>query len=225
MYLPSCYNFPSKSDFGTITPSPTLLDHSNLSGRRLSDYKGYCYSELWQHPTPNKWALYQSNRSGTPPQPARFSSPGDVVFHRDQAVYAAPTGPSRFPHAQVFTGEPHGCFPGGYTSTSSPDSHMSFPRDARNRVLPSAFDQFFDYAQEGVDLNTDTTLRKQHDKDGHGSEWTSCHGGGNRGGRGAKGGSDTEPLDAVTEDEKDAPLSNGSAGDPEAPSESHFTVF
>ncbi|XP_039995711.1 homeobox protein Hox-D11b-like isoform X2 [Xiphias gladius] len=229
MYLPSC-TYPPKSDFGSIA-SPflgesgtALLDHGTAPGRRLSEYRGYCYHEpLQQYPPPRKWTLYQANRPLASPPPSCFNLPGEAVYHEYQglpsppetifngsadcflyggAVYGAPD--PRF-HARAVAGEPRS-FPGAY-ATYNADSQLLFPAE-RNRILPPVFDQFFERAEEAEDPKAGVAAGNQDEKEANRTGWTSCHSGESGA---ARAGSHSPP--AGKEDQEDAPSSGGSGGD------------
>ncbi|XP_070771544.1 homeobox protein Hox-D11b-like [Enoplosus armatus] len=214
MYLPS-RTFLSKSDFGFLTENGTaLLDHSSASARRLSGYRGCCYYEP-QYPPP--WTLYQAKRPITSPPPPCFKLPGEAVHHQGLpspsetilntsedcfryggAVYGAP-GPRL--HAQAFAGDPRS-FPGRYT-TFNPDSRILFSAE-RNAILPPGFDQFSEYAHDGVHPRVEITHGSQQSNR---AEWTSCHSGESSE---VRAGSESPQAG---KDEEDAPLSSGSGGD------------
>ncbi|XP_034753759.1 homeobox protein Hox-D11b-like [Etheostoma cragini] len=231
MYLPSC-TYPSKSDFGSIT-SPfltkngaALLDHSTASARRLPDYRGYCHHEpRQQYPRPWKWSLHQANRPIASGAPSCLSLPGEVGFHEYQGLPsssetifntgnecflyggAANGAPgSRF-HAQSFPGDPRG-FPGRHTAFN-PDARLLFPA-GQNRVLPQVFEQILDYSEEVVNPRTQIKPEpgSQQEKETNPAEWKSCHTG-----ESSKVREGSESPQAAKEDEEDAPLSSGSAGD------------
>uniref|UniRef100_A0A8C6S2P4 Homeobox domain-containing protein n=1 Tax=Neogobius melanostomus TaxID=47308 RepID=A0A8C6S2P4_9GOBI len=156
MYLPSCYNIPSKPDFGTIAHASTLLDH-NIPGRRLSEYKGY-----WPHAShAGKWSVYQAQHS----QQHCFNSPAaEAVYHREQ-LYAAPAF-----HTHAWSSS---CSSSGAQGQDSP---LYLGAASKNRVLPSAFDQFFDYAAAEAVAHKTQTNQSQTEKDTGpcSSDWASC---------------------------------------------------
>lgn len=193
MYLPS-YNFSSKSDFGSMAPAATLLDHS---ARRLSEYKAY-----WPHASPGKWSVYHQPhlRGPSAAQPC-LGSPGRAVYHREQ-LYAAPAF-----HPQVFTGDTHG-FPGSYTAPCGPEAQRYLRAASKNRILPSAFDHFFDYALQG-DVKSEKSKSQTEKETFQPSDWTRCQ-------SGESAAEEKEAPDA-NEDEKEKRNS-------EAPSE-YFPVF
>ncbi|KAJ0066808.1 hypothetical protein NL108_002857 [Boleophthalmus pectinirostris] len=181
MYLPSCYNFSSKSDFGSIAQASTLLDHGNISARRLSEYKSY-----WPHGSPGKWSVYQAQHSGAPvPQPC-FNSSAEAVYHREQ-LYAAPAF-----HPQLFTGDTHG-FPGSYRAPG-PDAPLYLKAASKNKILPSAFDPFFDYSEEGG-VKTETSKQTEKAPAQSSSDWTSC--------QSSESAEEKETPDGVKEDEEE----------------------
>ncbi|XP_028459654.1 homeobox protein Hox-D11b-like isoform X1 [Perca flavescens] len=227
MYLPSC-TYPSKSDFGSITsPFLTKSGAALLDPSTASDYRGYCHHEpRQQYPPPWKWSLHQSNRPITSAPPSCFSMPGEAVIHEYQGFPSssetifntgkdcflfggAANGASspRF-HTQSFSGDPPRGFPGRHTAFN-PDSGLLFPA-GQNRVLPPVFEQFLEYAEEAVDARAQIrpTPGSRQQKETNPAEWTSCHTG-----ESSKVRDGSESPQAAKEDEEDALLSSGSAGD------------
>ncbi|KAK7902016.1 hypothetical protein WMY93_018785 [Mugilogobius chulae] len=157
MYLPSCYNFSSKSDFGTIAQASSLLEHGNISARRLSEYKSY-----WPHGSPGKWSVYQPQHSGAAvPQPC-FSSSAEAVYHREQ-LYAAQT-------IHAFTADTHG-FSGRFPA-HEPDTPLYLRAVSKNKVLPSAFDPFLITLTREMPEHQRVNTRRGECPGSHG--WTSC---------------------------------------------------
>ncbi|XP_059215282.1 homeobox protein Hox-D11b-like [Centropristis striata] len=212
MYLPGC-TFSSKSDFGSIAPS-LLTEHSSASARGLQDYRGYSHPEPGQqHRPPWRWSLQQENRPNT------SAPPVEAVHHEYQGLASSPE--------TLFTAGKEGFLYGGSVYSASgprflagdarrfpgrfpafnPDSQLLFPA-GRSRVLPPVFDQFFDYADRGLDPNAQVTHGSQQQKDADGVEWMSC-----RTEERSKVKAESEAPQAGREDEEDAPLSSSSAGD------------
>ncbi|XP_035519677.1 homeobox protein Hox-D11b-like [Morone saxatilis] len=211
MYFPNC-SFPSKSDFGSIT-SPFLTEN----GTALLEYRGHCYHDpRQQYRPPWKWTLYQANRPVTSPSPSCFNLPGEVhhdyhgsssdtIFNTSKDCFLYGASDPRF-HVQSFAENPRSFPPGRYTAFS-PDSQLLYP-GGRGRVLPPVFDQFVEYAEEGVDPKADVSPGSQQEKDTNRAEWTSCHSGDSSEVR--EGSDSPRPGKEV---EEDAPLSSGSGGD------------
>ncbi|XP_037322081.2 homeobox protein Hox-D11b-like [Pungitius pungitius] len=222
MYLPSCAH-PPNSDLGSVA-SPFLTedgaappDPSTASARRLSDYRGCCHPEPRPHyPPPWRWSLHPAGRpvASAPPPPPRVGLPGAAV-HREYpesrcppettpvagpdlaygGVVYGPSGPGY--HAPAFAGDPR-VPPGGYPA---------FNRDSagRNRVLPPAFDRFFERADERVNPRARRRAGGQRQKGTSRAPRTSCHTG------------ESSEVKAGPQSpragKEDAPSSGGSGGD------------
>lgn len=211
MYLPR-FTYSSKSDFGTFTPpfltekGTSLLDHSAASERTLTEYRSHCNHEPRQKCRPPwEWTLYQASRPITSPPPSRFNlpreavqqglpSPSEMMFNANDCFPYGPPAP-RFQRG--FAGHPRGLL----------DRYSAF-----NRVLPPVFDEFFDYAQEEVDLKADITPGSQHKKATNHADWRSCHNG-----ESSEVRAGTDSPRAGKEDTEDAPLTSG-CGESQAPS-------
>ncbi|XP_045927405.1 homeobox protein Hox-D11b-like [Micropterus dolomieu] len=221
MYLPSC-TCPSKSDFGSIA-SPfltengtALLDPSTATASRLSESRGCCYYE--QYPPPWKWTLYQANSGITHPPPTCFNLPGKAAYRQglpspsetvlntseDCFLYGAAVYGASRPRLYARA------FGGASSAEFNPDSQRLFSAE-RNILLPPAFDQFLEFAEEGVDPKAEITHGSQQENR---AEWTSCQSGESDEVRAG-----SESPQAGKEDEEDAPFSSGSGGDyaPTAP--------
>lgn len=144
----SSFSYPSKT--GPLT-SPFLAEHSSASGRRL-EHRSLCDPEpRHQYRPPWEWNPYPTNGPIASPTCFDFpqdhqglSSPSGVIFSPSDRFLYAPSGP----HFQRgFPAEPRALL-GRYSAFGS-DSQLLF-HDGRNRVLPPGFDQFFDYAAEGM---------------------------------------------------------------------------
>lgn len=144
----SSFSYPSKT--GPLT-SPFLAEHSSASGRRL-EHRSLCdpeprhqYRPPWEwNPYPTSGAIASPTCFDFPQDHQGLPSPSGVIFNPSDRFLYAPSGP----HFQRgFPAEPRALL-GRYSAFGS-DSQLLF-HDARNRVLPPAFDQFFDYAAEGM---------------------------------------------------------------------------
>lgn len=221
MYLPS-FNYPSKSDFGS-TASPFLTEHGTSlldhgGGRRPTEYRGHCDREpRQQYRPPWEWTLYQAaNRPIASPPPACFNLPREAAQPGlpSQSEVMLNTGDcflygSSVPRFQRgFAGTPRSLL-GRYAAFNS-DSHLLFPA-CRNRVLPPVFDQFFDYAEEGVNLKGDLAPGGQRTVETTHADWRSCHDGESSE---VRAGTDS-PMQAAGEDTEDA----SGSGDGQAPGE------
>lgn len=214
MYLPSC-TYPSKSDFGSITSpfvtenNTAVLDHSTAS-----EYRGYRHHEpRQQYPAPPwKWTLHQANRAITSapgeagyPEYQGLSSPSETLFNPSKDCFLYGGAAYGASGTRFYAGDARS-FPGRYTAFN-PDSQLLFPA-GRNRVLPPAFNQFFEFAEEGVNQRADITPGREQQKETNRAEWTSCHTG-----ESSEVRAGSESPQAGKEDEEDAPLSSGSGGD------------
>lgn len=144
----SSFSYPSKT--GPLT-SPFLAEHSSASGRRL-EHRSLCDHEpRHQYRPPWEWNPYPTNGPIASPTCFDFPqdhqglpSPSGVIFNPSERFLYAPSGP----HFQRgFPAEPRALL-GRYSAFGS-DSQLLF-HDGRSRVLPPGFDQFFDYATEGM---------------------------------------------------------------------------
>ncbi|KAF7662462.1 hypothetical protein LDENG_00233890 [Lucifuga dentata] len=194
MYLPSCTYYVPKSDFGSIT-SPFLTENGTAL-KEDTEYRGYCYPEHRQQlPSPRKWD------QGIQPPPKRIFNSNNNCFLYGRSVYGAP-GPCF--HSQASDGAPRS-FTGLY-SASNPPSQVLLP-SARNGILPSGIDPFFETIEGGA-VKTENTHEKQRENELNRAEWRGCHSGESKE---TKAGS--ELLEAVREEDEDAALSSSTGED------------
>lgn len=203
MYLPS-FTYPSKSPLLTENGA-ALLDHSTVSGRRVTEHRGHWDYEPRHHP-PWEWSLYQADRSVSSAHPACFNSPQEavrqglpspsgIVFNPSDGFLYGSSGP----HFQRgFAGEPRGLL-GGYS-----DSRLVFP-GGRSTVLPPVFDHFSPYAEEGSHLK-ETFTQGRREKDTDRADWMICP---NR--ESSEGRVGTDSTEAATEEKEDLRFSRGRA--------------
>lgn len=164
----SSFSYTSKT--GSIN-SPFLAEHSSAFGRRL-EHRSLCEHEP-RHPyrPPWDWNPYPAN--GPIASPTCFDFPQDhqglpsppgVIFNPSDCYLYGPSGP----HFQRgFLAEPRALL-GRYSAFGS-DSQLLF-HDGRNKVLPPGFDQFFDYAEEGVHAKERITPGSRREQVNH-TEW------------------------------------------------------
>lgn len=219
MYLPS-FTYPSKS--GSIA-SPlltdngaALLDHSTVSGRRVTEHRGHWNHEP-RHRPPWEWSLYHADRSVSSAHPACFNlpqeavrqglpSPSGIIFNPCDCFLCGSSGP----HFQRgFAGEPRGLL-GGYS-----DTRLVFP-GGRSTVLPPVFNQFSHYAEEGSHL-TENFTRGRRENDTVQAEWMRCP---NRWSSEWRVGTDS--TEAAIEEKEDRQFSRGQA--PSRSLESKFHI-
>lgn len=206
----SSFAYPSKT--GSIT-APFLAEHSGASGRRL-EHRSLCDHEpRHQYRPPWEWNPYPT--SGPMASPTCFDfpqdhqalpSPSGLIFNPGDSFLYGPSGP----HFQRgFPAEPRALL-GRYSAFGS-DSQLLF-HDGRNRVLPPGFDQFFDYAEEGMHAKERITPGSRREQVNH-TEWL-------RGpdGESGEGRAGTESVEAP--EEKEDEQSPSGCGDGQVPSRS-----
>lgn len=200
------------SKTGSIT-SPFLAEHSSALGRRL-EHRSLCDHEpRHQYRPPWEWNPYPTNGPIASPTCFDFPqdhqglpSPSGVIFNPSDCFLYGPTGP----HFQRgFPAEPRALL-GRYSAFGS-DSQLLF-HDGRNKVLPPGFDQFFDYAEEGVHAKERIPPGSRREQVNH-TEWL----------RGPDGESSeeragTESVEAP--EEKEDEQSSSGCGDGQVPSRS-----
>ncbi|XP_069000198.1 homeobox protein Hox-D11b-like [Embiotoca jacksoni] len=202
----------SKSGFGSTTP-PFLMDTAPL------EYRGCSYREpLQQYLPPGKLTRYPAGLPVIPPPPARFTLPGEAVYHelrgltppavtilrtrgdcclRGGAVYGASV-----PHFHAQTLNPRS-FSGRHPPLIR-EPHLLSPA-GHGGILRPVFDPFLVYAEEGVTPRAEFSPGDRREKEARRTERTSCYRGESREVRAG-----SESPRAGKEREEDALLSSGS---------------